>query len=97
MRPRMITVNRQGKAIRVWVEPDHPRGKFCLSCGVKGALIEEDQYRLCEVLNQYHANALERTSAEPMEVTIGEDIYLLSKVNNPREVGKVWIDIDSDN
>lgn len=92
MRPLMMTVRRQGpgdkpRDIKVCIEPTHPRFMVSLAQGVKDALVEEDRYKICEVLSDYFNEALDRGPEDPIEVTIGEDTYALHQcTRDPKKV-----------
>lgn len=92
MRPRTMMVFRensegQRKTIRVLIEPDHPRFRASLGCGVKAAMTEESRYKLCEVLAPHFDRAMDRDSDDPLIVNIGEDAYALAADDrNPDKV-----------
>lgn len=89
MRPRYLDVRREGRIIRVLIEPNHPRFSASLSNRVKAELTEEGRYKLCELLMGRFGEALDREPDNPIEVTIGEDTYALHR--DPMEPSKVRI------
>lgn len=93
---RLVPVQRDGRTIKVWFPPEHPRFSMSFSQAVKDAIgSEELRFKLADALAPYVSRALERFPDDPIEVDIGEDTYLLSEHPNPSKRGKVHVRIQA--